>query len=242
MIKTVPPSAPPSSLAYHTEIPGSRCDPEDGPWPRPFQLLSESEVATELNYHAKPHSFPVGNHFMAYGVNFQPCNNYRTQDRYAVKELDVHGTKWTFTGVFDGMNPCCQPYRRLLIITYLGHLGDTTVEHTAHHLPIIIQEFLVASDPSVLRDPGNVSRILSHSMTSFDKAIAGDVLEIFPGGLESLSTMSDYNIQSIILNNIDSQISKKARLCMYGTTALVALVDPQHENLWVANLGDCQGG
>ncbi|KAF7323311.1 Hexose transport-related protein [Mycena chlorophos] len=33
---------------------------------------------------------------------------------------------------------------------------------------------------------------------------------------------------------------RKARLCMYGTTALVALTDPDHENLWVANLGDCQ--
>ena len=33
---------------------------------------------------------------------------------------------------------------------------------------------------------------------------------------------------------------KKARLCMYGTTALVALVDPEQENLWLANLGDCQ--
>jgi hypothetical protein len=27
---------------------------------------------------------------------------------------------------------------------------------------------------------------------------------------------------------------------MYGTTALVALVDPDHKDLWVANLGDCQ--
>lgn len=27
---------------------------------------------------------------------------------------------------------------------------------------------------------------------------------------------------------------------MYGTTALVALIDPDHVNLWVANLGDCQ--
>lgn len=27
---------------------------------------------------------------------------------------------------------------------------------------------------------------------------------------------------------------------MYGSTALVALVDDTHENLWVANVGDCQ--
>jgi hypothetical protein len=27
---------------------------------------------------------------------------------------------------------------------------------------------------------------------------------------------------------------------MYGATALVALVDPDHKDLWVANLDDCQ--
>lgn len=35
-------------------------------------------------------------------VNFQPCPRARTQDRYAVKELDVYGRKWSLTGVFDG--------------------------------------------------------------------------------------------------------------------------------------------
>jgi len=34
---------------------------------------------------------------------------------------------------------------------------------------------------------------------------------------------------------------RKARLCMYGTTALVALTDPKGEGVWVANLGDCVG-
>ena len=41
---------------------------------------------------------------------------------------------------------------------------------------------------------------------------------------------------------MDPQLLKNARLCMYGTTALVALVDPDHQNLWVANVGDCQAG
>lgn len=123
-----------------------------------------------------------------------------------------------------------------------GHLGDTTVEHTAHHLPIIVKQFLSAAEPSALLDPESVAKILSRSMTSFDEAIAGDILKIFPGGLSSLSAMSDHDIQTIIYENLDSQIYKKARLCMYGTTALVALVDPQHQNLWVANLGDCQAG
>jgi len=121
-----------------------------------------------------------------------------------------------------------------------GHLGDTTVEHTAYHMPIIVKQFLCAAEPSTLLNPNNVSQLLAHSMTSFDKAIAGDVLEIFPGGLNSLSAMSDYDIQNVIYDNLDTQLYKKARLCMYGTTALVALVDPEHQNLWVANLGDCQ--
>ena len=80
-------------------------------------------------------------------------------------------------------------------------------------------------------------------MTSFDEAIASDVLDLFPGGLKSLSNYSDEHIRWKI-NDIHTGGAnyKKARLCMYGTTALVALVDPDHENLWLANLGDCQAG
>lgn len=80
-------------------------------------------------------------------------------------------------------------------------------------------------------------------MTSFDDAIAADVLDLFPGGLDSLSDISDKQIQATI-NDLHrgGDNYKKARLCMYGTTALVALVDPDHENLWLANLGDCQAG
>lgn len=54
--------------------------------------------------------------------------------------------------------------------------------------------------------------------------------------------MPQSTIQAIISRNADPQLLKKARLCMYGTTALVALVDPDHQNLWVANVGDCQAG
>jgi len=80
-------------------------------------------------------------------------------------------------------------------------------------------------------------------MTSFDDAIAGDVLDLFPGGLESLPSLSNEHIQSTINDIHHGGVNyKKARLCMYGTTALVALVDPDHENLWLANLGDCQAG
>lgn len=127
-----------------------------------------------------------------------------------------------------------------------GHLGDVTVEHTAYHLPIIIRDFLrdaFAQNPSRAATPAFISDLLCHSMTSLDDAIAGDVLELFPGGLESLPTLSNDHIQKTINDIHRGGVNyKKARLCMYGTTALVALIDPQHENLWLANLGDCQAG
>ena len=123
-----------------------------------------------------------------------------------------------------------------------GHLGDLTVEHTAYHLPIIVKELLSSSPPERLQDPAEVSRILSESTTSFDRAIAGDILKVFSGGIKSLADMPQSMIQAIINRNADPQFLKKARLCMYGTTALIALVDPDHQNLWVANVGDCQAG
>ena len=123
-----------------------------------------------------------------------------------------------------------------------GHLGDLTVEHTAYHLPIIVKELLSSSPPERLQDPAEVSRVLSEATTSFDHAIAGDILKVFPAGIKALADMPHSMIQAIINRNADPQFLKKARLCMYGTTALIALVDPDHQNLWVANVGDCQAG
>jgi pyruvate dehydrogenase phosphatase len=131
---------------------------------------------------------------------------------------------------------------------YQGHLGDATVEHAAYHLPIIVQESLykVISGPGVPMPSSEVVReMLSKGITAFDDAIAGDVLELFPGGLASLPSRSDEEIQAIVNDFTGPSAGanyKKARLCLYGTTALIALVDPAHENLWVANLGDCEAG
>ena len=131
---------------------------------------------------------------------------------------------------------------------YQGHLGDVTVEHAAYHLPIIVQESLykVISGPDVpMPTPEVVRDMLAKGITAFDDAIAGDVLELFPGGLASLPSRSDEEIQAVVNDFAGPSAGanyKKARLCLYGTTALVALVDPAHENLWVANLGDCEAG
>ena len=91
-----------------------------------------------------------------------------------------------------------------------------------------------------------VRELFSNAITAFDNAIAGDVLELFPGGIEPLPGRTDEEIQEVLNDFGDGRgigaNYQKARLCLYGTTALVALVDPAHENLWVANLGDCEAG
>ncbi|EJD00916.1 protein serine/threonine phosphatase 2C [Fomitiporia mediterranea MF3/22] len=166
------------------------------------------------------------------GLSFQPCAAARCQDRYIIEQFAIRGAGdalWTLTGVFD------------------GHLGETTVEHVAHHLPVIVQEFLERAvrdqGPTCLKNPTIVSTLLKRAFSSFDRDIANDVLKLFPGGVASLDRLSDDYIRSVI-NDYGNGLTnyKKVQLNMYGTTALLALVDPRQENLWIANLGDCQAG
>lgn len=129
----------------------------------------------------------------------------------------------------------------------LGHLGEATVEHVAHHLPVIVQELLEqrarTHGSESLRDAAAVSEILKHAIVSFDRAIANDVLALIPGGLQGLRSVSDEYIRSVINDHGNGLRNfRKVQLNMYGTTALLALVDPSQSNLWIANLGDCQAG
>jgi pyruvate dehydrogenase phosphatase len=127
-----------------------------------------------------------------------------------------------------------------------GHMGDLTVKHVVRHLPVVIRDvlreaFRKQSDRNFA--PQFISDLLSQSITSFDNAIAQDVLDLFPGGLQNISAYSDAELRRVINDqHTGGENYYKVRLCVYGTTALVALVDPERENLWVANLGDCQAG
>jgi pyruvate dehydrogenase phosphatase len=128
-------------------------------------------------------------------------------------------------------------------VNLVGHLGEETVEHVALHMPIIVQE-LLESMPCAVNGPKldveAISKGLKRRITEFDEAITKDVLDLWPGGLDGLSKLTNEHISSVI--NDGGKNLKKTKLCMYGTTALVALIDPTRENLWVANVGDCQGG
>ncbi|KAF7294567.1 Mitochondrial type 2c protein [Mycena indigotica] len=211
--------------AYLEDLPaGTRLTPDDGPWPRAYYLLEDEEIWEEFERVADPSTvlFSRDKGWRADGVNFQPAPTTNTQDRYVLKQLNIHGRRWTLTGVFD------------------GHLGDETVEHVAHHLPIIVEEFLSEHLKQPQISPAFISNLFSRSIVAFDDAIAGDILDLF-GGSDRLDEYSDHEISEIINDQHKGGDNyRKARLCMYGTTALVALTDPDHENLWVANLGDCQ--
>ncbi|KAG6332779.1 hypothetical protein ID866_6314 [Astraeus odoratus] len=219
----------PPSLAWYDEIPGSLCGPEDGAWPRPFTKLDASEAWNGLSAASGPRSldYGTGGRWRADAINFQPFPGAVNQDRYAMQRLDIRGRTWTVTAVFD------------------GHLGDATVHHAAYHVPIIIREFLEDIDlkhRGRVVPPPLIADVFSSAIRAFDDAIANDVLELFPGGLDAAMRMPDEQIQSILNDQArGGKNFKRARLCMYGTTALVALVDPDHKNLWLANLGDCQG-
>lgn len=176
-------------------------------------------------------------------VNFQPAPNSRSQDRWVVRQFEINGGLWSLTGVFDGAYQsyvlCANDLKGILT----GHLGDVTVDHVSKHLPIIVSEFLqdaFNNERSRLSDPAFISDCFSRSILAFDDAIANDVLKLF-GGVEGLAGYSDEQIRHIINDQHNGGLNyQRARLNMYGTTALVALVDPDHQNLWIANLGDCQ--
>lgn len=107
-----------------------------------------------------------------------------------------------------------------------------------------MREFLLeaeAANPGVSPAHEIISGCFNKAITAFDNAIAHDVLDLFGGSVDNLDNYTDAQIREIINDQHKGGVNwQKARLCMYGTTALVALVDPENENLWIANLGDCE--
>lgn len=78
--------------------------PDDSPLRCAFVPLSEHDVVQRLTALAKPErtTFNAARGHLADAVAFQPCTRYKSQDRFVMRQIEVHGMKWTFTGVFDG--------------------------------------------------------------------------------------------------------------------------------------------
>lgn len=111
---------------------------------------------------------------------------------------------------------------------------------------MIVREVLErdrAQTRSTKIEPSRIAEALQRAFAEFDAAIAGDVLSLFPEGLAGLEALSDDQIKRVI-NDYDNGLEnyRKVQRNMHGTTALVALVDPGQEHLWIATLGDCQAG
>lgn len=64
-----------------------------------FVPLSSEEMEQRLEELAQPQTATFAD---IHSVTLQPCLGYKSQDRHVVRQLDVHGQLWTFTGVFDG--------------------------------------------------------------------------------------------------------------------------------------------
>lgn len=81
--------------------------PDDSPLRCAFEPLSEKDVTQRLSALARPERtvFDAARGRLADSVAFQPCLGYSSQDRFVVKQLEVQGQRWTFTGVFDGAFP-----------------------------------------------------------------------------------------------------------------------------------------
>lgn len=94
-----------------------------------------------------------------------------------------------------------------------------------------------------------ISTILRESIITLDNQIGDEFLSLFSSGkamnveeiAQRIESMSVEEIKQII-NDHDSGGTNHSIVTrvMRGTTALIGLMDPAKENLWIANLGDCQ--
>lgn len=192
--------------------------PGYGPWT--YRAIPEPLISSELARLASAHVIK-GKTTTTGCISLQPSPDPddRSQDRFVV--LDWDG--WSFSAVFD------------------GHGGEETVDYVVQELPSLIHAALtkaLADACTTPLAPSTVSALLQSSIQAVDQALTDGVKHLFPDEA-TLNALTDEQIKSTI-NGPTNPNNLAILRCMRGTTALVSLVDPQKENLWVASLGDCQ--
>ena len=120
-----------------------------------------------------------------------------------------------------------------------GHAGHETVNHANKHLIPALEAALLLAQSSQPEgqplEPARVVEVLKKSVSSFDDEITRQFLELFPGGPEALSTLTDDEIRAISM--VDGMPHPAVGPCIAGSTVLVALLDPSRQ-LYVVSLGD----
>ncbi|KAH7868470.1 phosphatase 2C-like domain-containing protein [Lentinula edodes] len=112
-----------------------------------------------------------------------------------------------------------------------GHMGYDTVNHVAEHLSTKVQDRLNNAFPKL--DPDSVSSLLAEVITTVDDSLLVDLLSGIPSESQ-LSSLTEYEVQNILGGDHRSKVLRS----MQGTTVIIALTNPDNEDLWVASLGD----
>jgi len=129
---------------------------------------------------------------------------------------------WKFIGVFDGHGA-----------------GHEAVDFVVETLPGTIKAFLASAVGATdTLSKSTVEGILMQCISGIDDRIKTDLVNFFPGGPEQISKLTDDEIKSTIRDPHTGNSYVEIMRARTGTTALVALIDPQ-KSLYVASLGDC---
>lgn len=118
---------------------------------------------------------------------------------------------------------------------FSGHAGHECADHTLKHFPRHLQQALSS-------DISDLPTTIANAFITFDDSITNQVLSIFPDP-EALASRPPEELNTIVNDQASGGANyDKIILSMRGTTALVALVDENRNELWVAGVGDCRAG
>ena len=122
----------------------------------------------------------------------------------------------------------------------VGHGGEEIAGYAQTALPSQIRSALRETDCLGSAPLRSISELLREVVEEFDKSIINDLKALVPNNFEEL----DVESLKKLVNDQESggKVYDSCTRCMRGSTVLIALIDPGKQNLWVANLGDCQAG
>lgn len=233
-------------LHHLAQYPAGQTDlgwgPGAGPWN--YRKVPEPTLSSLLATAARPNT--IGSVDI---IDFQPQTRQSSEDRHIVQDWELQNGTWKLLAVFDGnklqLRIFCFTHHADHPLRSTGHAGGETVKHIAANLPGQLQSALIGllAESEWRIEPVSISNLLSKAITSYDDSLTEDLYSIFPGGLEELRELSDDDVKTVIHDGATGgpNHAKVAR-CMQGSTVLVSLIDPDHDNIWVASLGDCQAG
>ena len=84
------------------------------------------------------------------------------------------------------------------------------MDYTVQNLPGLIRQAIEADEKS----PEDIIALLKQTIVSFDDAITQSMVDLFPGGVEALQTMSDDEIRAIVV--VDGKPHPAVAWCMSG--------------------------